>query len=221
MLTTLYTLCALALFALLILVLRLDWKKRHSYLMVLGLVLFGLLYDNLILALGSSLGPGTLLEDLSFGRFIGHALGTPLLSIFAFGILRRAGINWAQKPVWHAALCLFTTLLVFLGMYSALFLLKLSPRAVADFFMYTGTDSKVSFLPAALTILILLGFGAALWKQNHWPWLFVAALTMLLAAILGLNGRFYLNNVGEVLLAWGCVETASHFWPLKAAAQAG
>jgi len=216
MLTTLYILYSLALTLQLVLVFRLKFK---NYTLLLVIVLLGLLYDNAVLALGKPLGVSSLLEDLSLGRFIAHALGTPLTIIFAFGVTRQAGIPWAKRWFWHLTACLLTTILVFWGMYHALFRLALGPRAVADLLLYTSIGEKIPPLAPILTIFAALGLGAALWRQNAWPWLFAGALTMLLAAIAGIRLGMQFNNLGEVFLGAGCLATAFRFWPPKIVGQ--
>ncbi|MBF6237579.1 hypothetical protein IU474_10920 [Nocardia otitidiscaviarum] len=66
----------------------------------LTLLGLGLAYDSAVFGLGSTLGAGATLHALSVGRFVGHAVLTPLLLVWAvehvLGLRRR----WA----WMLAL---------------------------------------------------------------------------------------------------------------------
>ncbi|NJN79853.1 MAG: hypothetical protein HC797_04930 [Anaerolineales bacterium] len=81
------------------------------------IVLFGLMYDNLMIAIGSFIGEGALLKNLNAGRFFIHALITPTMMIFGFGVLRKAGVKWAQGKMAHILICVFATLLIGLGVF--------------------------------------------------------------------------------------------------------
>lgn len=74
--------------------LKLPLKYRvFSLLNVLLLVTFGLIYDNLVLAMGSMIGKGSFLEGLNKIRYWFHAFFTPLLIVFAWAAIREAGIR--------------------------------------------------------------------------------------------------------------------------------
>ena len=60
---------------------------------ILLLVTLGLIYDNAILAGGGLIGFGPALESLSEGRFLIHALLTPLLGLYAVELLPHAGVR--------------------------------------------------------------------------------------------------------------------------------
>ncbi|WP_341202441.1 hypothetical protein [Planomicrobium okeanokoites] len=83
-------------------------QKKWTLVAAVYLVLFGLIYDNGIIALGKFIGEGALLENLNAMRYWIHALLTPALVLFSLGALRAAGVDWARKS-WalYSAIALF------------------------------------------------------------------------------------------------------------------
>ena len=84
----LYALAHIALFGW---TLRLFLQHRYPATVPLLIVLFGLVYDNAVLAGGAWIGHGELLERLSVPRFFMHAFGTPLLMLSAIGLTALGG----------------------------------------------------------------------------------------------------------------------------------
>lgn len=212
MLTAMYFVYTLIMVGLLAVALRIKPGRQRTYLWLLLVVLVGLVYDNFIIAIGSFIGEGDLLKTLNAGRFAGHALGTPLLTIFAFGILRSAGQGWAQSKVWHAVICLFTTALVGLGVFNDIIRLELAPRALADTFRYVNVAVKGPPIPSIATIMALIVMGIFLWRKTGWQWLAVGSLVMFVAAAAGTGDRIFFANFGEAVLGITSVLSARKFF---------
>lgn len=212
MLTTLYFLFSLALLAELIATFRLRvLSQARSYGWLLLIVLFGLFYDNFILAIGSLLGEGGLLKSLSVGRYIGHALGTPLLVIFAFGLARRAGLGWAQGKLAHTLACLFTVVLIGFGVFRDIIRLELAAEPLFDVIRYSNVGLKGPPISSISTIITIIVMGIALWRATAWKWLALGALFMFVAAAVGMGERIFISNFGEVVLGWACLSSAQRF----------
>lgn len=212
MLTTLYFLFSLALLAELIAAFRLQvLSPARSYGWLLLIVLFGLFYDNFILAIGSLLGEGDLLKFLSVGRYIGHAFGTPLLVIFAFGLARRAGLGWAQGKLAHALVCLLTMALIGFGIFRDIIRLELAAEPLFDVIRYGNVGLKGPPIASISTIITLTVIGIALWRATAWKWLALGALFMFVAAAVGMGERIFISNFGEVMLGWACLSSAQRF----------
>ena len=187
-------------------------SKRSSYALLLLIVLAGLAYDVLIILLGRFIGEGDLLKTLNSGRFIVHALLTPTMMIFGFGVLRKAGVQWAQSRTTHIVLCVFVTLLIALGGYSDIIKLDLQSRAVADTLRYVNEGGiKGPPIPAVLSIIFLLVAGISLWRKTGWQWLTWGAVVMFIAAGMGMGDMFYIGNLGEVVLGLGNVLNVRKF----------
>lgn len=194
------------------LLLQLDDLKKKSYVLILFLVLAGLLYDNLIIAIGSLIGENSLLKILSAGRFYIHAFFTPTMIIFGFGVLRNADVKWAQGKTAHIVVCMFTTLLIALGVYSDILRLDLQTKIVGDILRYVNEGGiKGPPVPAILTIIFLITAGISLWRSTGWKWLAIGSIFMFIAAGMGMGGLFYISNLGEVILSFANVYTAKKF----------
>ncbi|MDW8319649.1 MAG: hypothetical protein RMN53_17625 [Anaerolineae bacterium] len=191
---------------------RLYGQQRSSYTLLLLLVLAGLVYDALVIALGRFIGQGSLLSALNLGRFAVHALLTPLLMIFAFGVLRRAGVGWAQGKAAHTAVCIVATLMVLLGVYADLARVDMQPRLVMDTLRYVNEGGMQGPPIASLvTMVFLLVGGVALWRRAGWPWLLLGSLVMFVAAGAAMGNLFFLGSVGEAVLGFANVATARRF----------
>ena len=187
-------------------------KMKGSYALLLLLVLAGLFYDTLIIGIGSFIGAGDLLKTLNAGRFYVHALLTPTMMIFGFGVLRKAGVKWAQGKTAHIILCVITTLLIGLGAYSDILQLDLQTKTVADTLRYVNEGGmKGPPIPAILTIIFLIVAGISLWRNTGWMWLASGGILMFIAAGAGMGDMFYIGNLGEVILGFTNVYTARKF----------
>ena len=195
-----------------VLVWQVSKMKRDNYVLLLLLVLAGLFYDTLIIGIGKFIGEGDLLKALNAGRFYVHALLTPTMMIFGFGVLRKAGVKWAQGKMVHIVLCVITTLLIALGAYSDILQLDLQTKVVVDVLRYTNEGGiKGPPLPAILTIIFLIVAGISLWRNTGWMWLAIGAIVMFIAAGAGMGDMFYIGNLGEVILGFANVSTARKF----------
>ena len=209
MLTALYLILSV-LFV--VLVWQVSKMKRDNYVLLLLLVLAGLFYDTLVIGIGKFIGEGDLLKTLNAGRFYVHALLTPVMMIFGCGVLRKAGVKWAQGKTAHIVLCVITTLLIGLGAYSDILQLDLQTKTVADTLRYVNEGGiKGPPIPAILTIIFLIVAGISLWRNTGWMWLAIGAVVMFIAAGAGMGDMFYIGNLGEVILGFANVATAKKY----------
>lgn len=186
--------------------------KKNNYGLLFLLVVVGLFYDNFVILAGKFVGEGGLLEALSAGRFYIHALLTPTMIIFGFGVLRSAGIKWAQGKMAHIIVCIFTTLLIALGAYSDILQLDLHKILVSDILRFTNEGGlKGPPIPAILTIIFLIVAGISLWRNTGWKWLAIGSIAMFIAAGAGMGDMFYIGNIGEVILSFANLSTARKF----------
>lgn len=183
--------------------------RRHFnwYALLVLIVVFGLAYDNFVLAAGGILPEGPLLKALNAVRFWVHALFTPMMMIAAFGALRLTGSKFGQSRTWHTLVCILATLLILLGGYTDILNLQLEPVTANGVTRYVNTYELMPGppIPALLTILVVLFFGGVLWRNTRWPWLFVSALIMFITA--PLISSPVMQNIGEIVFAAGLVAT--------------
>jgi hypothetical protein len=177
------------------------------YAVLVLIVVYGLAYDNIVLASGAVLGEGAALKALNAPRFWTHALFTPTMIIAAFGALRMTGSNFGKSRAVHIVICVVATALIILGSYIDLIKLDLVYEAENGIYKYVNQFVLMPGppIPAVMTILFVLIFGVMMWRNIKWPWLFVGSLLMFIAAPMASIPIF--QNVGEIAFAAGLVTT--------------
>ncbi len=192
-----------------------------------------LVYDNLIISLGTAIGIGPLLEGLSWPRFAMHALLTPFLMIAATQTAQAGGIRWAESRNWKIFIWLLVVAMMIVGAFEGLIGLKLVPACFDGIVRYTSNlyPSHLCYegqelvkgggppIPSIVGNIITLIVGFSLWRHNDWPWLMAGALVMFVAAgvpfsIFGMAP----GNGGEVVLLFSYVVTVARFGRFRKAA---
>lgn len=159
---------------------------------LVALVCAALTYDNVVIAAGTSIGAGPLLEGLNAGRFWAHALITPLMILAVL----RLGVRVPAREVFWA----LTVLLVAYGAYIEIVRLRLGPRQESGTLRYVNVAAEGPPIAAIVTILVLIGLGIFIWRKSGRPWVAVGALTMFVAAAAGAS-VVWVQNLGEIALA--------------------
>ncbi|MEU0556864.1 hypothetical protein [Dactylosporangium sp. NPDC006015] len=154
-----------------------------------------LVYDNTVIAAGRFVGEGDALEGLNAGRFVGHALFTPLLIVVGAGLAGLAGLARGGRR----ALTALAAVLVGIGIWADVVRLRLVPERYADTLRYVNDNAAGPPVPAVVAILVLIGVGVVLWRRDGWPWLFAGAVAMFAAAAAGFAVP-WLGNLGELVL---------------------
>jgi hypothetical protein len=159
---------------------------------VLGLALA---YDSLVVAIGAAVGEGALLEALNTGRFIAHAVLTPLAVVCGALLLGpdRRTARWARAVAGALSV---------LGVLTTLPGLELEPRTWADTLRYTDAGDAGAPVAAVVAILALLAIGAVVWRRHGVPWVALGALAVFVASALAFRVP-PLGNLGEALMLAG------------------
>jgi len=223
MLTVLFSAYALAHLAMFVWLLRMLRAGATPGAAIVALVAAGLTYDNGMIALGSAIGIGPLLETLSWPRFALHAAFTPFIMVAAWQMARAAGIAWALNARACAVLWLLVAAMVAYGVFFDLLGLDVQPACLGDTLRYSSSTPAPQFcspdqvqlpghgppVPSIVTVIICLIVGGGLWRRAGWPWLFAAALAMFIAAGIpqSQTGPVF-GNGGEVMLQAGFTITA-------------
>jgi hypothetical protein len=191
-----------------------------------AIIATGLIYDNLIISLGASIGIGPLLQNLSLPRFAMHALLTPFLMIAASQIAAAGGIRWAQTSQWRVFIWVLVLSMVVLGIFESLVGLETVPACFDGILRYTPNLSPTQFcyegqeavrrsgppIPSIVGNVVTLVIGFFLWRHNGWVWLMVGALIMFVAAAVPFSVfGMAPGNGGEVLLLFSYVATVARF----------
>jgi hypothetical protein len=187
---------AIQLFLLVVLIKQYK-QSKSPYLAFPILVTAALVVDNWVVGFGKFIGEGTFLMFLNSIRFITHALFTSFGMIFAFGILKRIGVGFAQKKSVHAAVCIFVTLVTFLGIYMDVYKLQLLLKIENDTMRYINDGFHLPPIPAIITIIFFMIVGIIVWIKTKSPWVFLGSLVMFILAPLGFRIPI-LGNIGEI-----------------------
>lgn len=200
MLTIIYFVMAGLHAVILFFMLKLFLSNRVSYTLIATGTIFGLFYDNLIIGVGSFIGEGGLLEILNAGRFYIHVLITPLMIIFAYGVIRQVIGKGKYDRIWHSAFCILAVAMVALGVMTDVIGMSLVPELENGTLRYVHEVSSGPPLPAIITIIMMIIVGIFMWRHASWPWLAVGSIIMFVAAGAGVN-NVILSNLGEVVFA--------------------
>ncbi|MFJ3702983.1 MULTISPECIES: hypothetical protein [Streptomyces] len=180
------------------------------------LVCSALVWDNGVIAVGSSVGAGPLLETLSVPRFVAHALLTPLLVLWSLSAAEHAGLRWARRRAVRGAAAGLTVLLVAAGVLHDVIGLTLRTERWADTLRYVNdAASPTGPLPAIITGLVVLSAGIVLWRSTGFAWLAVTAAVMVVVSGAAVQVPV-LGNAGEVVLDIGLLLTVRRLLPGRA-----
>lgn len=201
-------------------------QHRAPGALLTAMIAAGLVYDNGIIALGSSIGVGPTLEALSWPRFAMHAILTPFMMIAVTHMAQAGGIRWASSRGWKITVWVLVLGGIAEGSFAHLIGLELKPACFEGIVRYTSNLSPAMFcsdtqvasqgggppIPSIVGNLVTLVIGFALWRRNGWPWLMTGALVMFAAAAVPMSG-FGLapGNGGEVVLLISYAATATRF----------
>jgi hypothetical protein len=149
-----------------------------SWLNVLLLVTFGLIYDNLVLSMGSIIGKGPFLEGLNGMRYWFHAFFTPLLILFSATAVRKTGIHWLKERTGLILTGAFTLAMVIAELIQNTLGLKLEPARNYGVLSYESTSSHgPPIMIIGVTVALLIA-GVILWKKLKWKWMAVGVILM-------------------------------------------
>jgi hypothetical protein len=193
---------------------------------IIVMIAAGLVYDNLMIAVGATIGAGELLMTLSWPRFALHAICTPFTMIAVWQFANAADFRWAHDRRAWAAIWVVVISMVVLGMNTGLIGLEIHPVCYQDIVRYSSAVSEAQLcfagqttvtghgppIPSISTAVLALGVGIALWRSRDWPWLLGGALAMMVAASVP-TSQFGLaaSNGGEVILLLSYLATAARF----------
>ena len=196
--------------ALILILALLGWRKRRQPLfLLLALLCFGLCYDALIQALGTSLGEGALLTGLSRFRYVFHGALIPLLfPICAYAL--------DFKKPWKILAWVLTGAVIILGIAEGFATVMIPEKTAGILRMASDKNATpawaqgISMLLAFGTILPVIVAGIVVWIKQKTPLLFLAGLLMFIFAGAGAGIKnpetgkadliFLITMFGEVFL---------------------
>jgi hypothetical protein len=153
-----------------------GWNSSANLIL---LVIAGLIYDNGILASGTLIGEGGLLENLNAARFWLHAFLTPLLVIFAWNAVSRTGVQWAKSKWMRYGIYLVFLGLVLLELVTEVFGLEL--KASREYGVLSYENAAQGGGPPLMVLIVtafLLVASIMVWVKQKWPWFFAGTVLM-------------------------------------------
>ena len=198
----LYILYTIAHIILLIWGIRLWQMARKVTLFLILLPILGLIYDNGVIAIGRFVGEGDLLQLLNQGRFLLHAIITPMLIAAAVALADQVGISWAKKRIAHALSGIVTLALILFGL-TEFTRFVYAPEWFGNTLRYVDTAVSGPPIPAIVTIIVIMIIGIFIWRVRRWSWLFWGGLIMFVGSAIppSVVGPIVGSGVEVVLLA--------------------
>lgn len=176
------------------------------------LVVVGLLYDNSVIGTGRFIGEGDLLETLNVARYWLHAFLTPLLVVFAWHAVARAGVAWARTRT-AAVVAVVTALgLVVLELVTVVADLGVEPTREYGVLTYSDTSSGGG--PPLMVLVVaaaLVAAGFLVWRRQGWVWLLVGSVVMVIGSAVPVpldSGA--VTNAFELVLLVSVLATRQH-----------
>ena len=166
---------------------------------LLGAISLGLAYDNIAVAVGRLVGYGDTLSAINLPRFWIHAIAVPLLIVVAGNLVGRLGVEQARTRNVTLGGWALVVMLMVIGFVEDVVRLDLEPEDAGDALRYVNAGFDGPPLPAIITVLAILVLGVMAFRYAGFPWLFVGALVMLIAAPIG-SMLLWVGNLGELVL---------------------
>ena len=180
-------------------------RHRWAYTLIAILIMIGLFYDNAVIGLGNSIGEGGLLKYLNIGRYVYHVIFTPLLTLFAFGVLKKAGFSWAQKKSAYWIFLSMTVVLIIIGANIDLLGMDMIMVLENDVTRYVNATAAGRIpIPAVVVTLVLIAAGLMIWRKHKIPWLALGSIIMFI--MYGVSpGNLLISNIDEIAFCGGLV----------------
>lgn len=185
--TILYFLFSICYLTLLILSIKLIKKRNVSFYMVfLPLVIVGLIYDNIIIFVGSFIGEGNVLLLLSMFRFWFHALFTPTLLLFAYGVAKQSNLQWVNKFIFKIIFLMSTLALI---SYEIIEAINKNPEILREYGIvrYTLVGASGPPLMVIIVAFILLVVGVSLYRKTRWKIMMIGVALMVAGSAIPIN----------------------------------
>lgn len=162
-------------------------------------ICLGLAYDNIAVGVGRLIGYGDILSAINMPRFWIHAVLVPPLIIVAGNLVGRLGVEQARSRNVTLGGWVLVAMLIAIGIVDDVARLDLQPENTADALRYINAGADGPPLPAIITVLAVLVLGTMAFRYAGFPWLFLGALVMLIAAPIG-TVALWVGNLGELVL---------------------
>ncbi len=168
------------------------------------IVILGLIYDAAVVSFGTAIGESNLLYALNFGRFIIHAVVTPLLLHAGVLLLNSYRRNCNKKTIPNYVLWLLVVVLIVFGVVTHLIGIVLEPRYFDGILFYhIGGEHKCFPYASIAVVLFYIGMGIDILrnsKKKDWSILTGSIIMFILCALPSSKFGIAPGSLGEVIL---------------------
>lgn len=145
---------------------------------ILFLVTFGLVYDNIVLALGSMIGEGHFLKSLNLMRYWFHALFTPTLILFSWAAVRKSDIKWLSGRTVFITTSFLTVALIITELLQNTVGIAIEPAQKYGVLSYEPAVTQGPPIMIIGVSIVMLLSGLILWKKLKWKWMAIGVIVM-------------------------------------------
>ncbi len=176
------------------------------------LLMCGLIYDNVVIALGSTGVGENWYQAASALRYLMHVIVLPPLVVAALLVARRAGADWAQGRTAFLMAGIFVVAAIDVGIVTEIAGLQLVSESLYGHERLVSAHASPPLATIA-TNVVILAIGAAIWRRAGWPTLFGVALAILLVngATASQEWGILAGNLAELVFAYGWLLTLRRF----------
>ena len=194
-----------------------KYPDNSAEMWFLRLLLFGMIYDNTLQALGPMMIDGSWYLPLNYPRYVMHAGILPFMTLFALSLMSRASVELAAKQGFRVFCYLFTAVALVYGLWHEVMLLELAPTEAMDHRKLSST-SDVPPIATILTNMLVMIMAAMIWRTSGWRWLFLGALFIFIVNGAGATAEwgFLSGNMAEVVFVVAMLASYWHFFPRRA-----
>ncbi|UYP47200.1 hypothetical protein NEF87_003485 [Candidatus Lokiarchaeum ossiferum] len=204
----------LAVLFIVLLVFSIKTMKNTLYLDgTIMIVIIGLIYDTIVVSIGTLLGESELLHTLNFGRFIIHAFFTPLLIPAGITLLNFYRVDRGKSKLIPSYLTWGITIaFIFFGVFTHLLGITLEPRYFDGILYYTQSHTAAKSFPYAsvAVVVICIGLGGAIFhesRKHSWYLLAGGIIIFIMSALPASIFGLVFGSLGELVLLFSMVWT--------------
>ncbi|QYJ78808.1 hypothetical protein [Shewanella acanthi] len=171
-------------------------------------LLFGMAYDNLVVAAGNWFIGEPWFTPVSMMRFYCHVLTLPFLSLFTYSIIREAGLALGQSKVFLMLSLLVTLSTLIYGISHELVGLQLVETSQLGIQRMTNANGSAP-IATIVTNLFTIILSAYLWRKTGWKVLCLGSMFIFVvnAVAAGKPWGFIAGNLVEIVFVLSLIIT--------------
>lgn len=178
----------------------------------LRLMLFGMIYDNVAQGAGFVFIDQDWFVWANYPRYYLHVWVLPFLTLFAFSIMKDAGVGIAGNRLFAGFCIAFTGVSLIYGSWHELRDLELGVYESMELVRLKKITESIPYATILTNFLVII-FAAVVWRVNGWKWFFLGALFIFVLNSItgGFPWGFAVGNFAEVVFIFSLLKTEQHF----------